>query len=368
MTDQCNVGYGCGQACINREKQCRDGLASDSSQLADKVAELIKGTLNEDGTLKVSSKKNDRELTELEKTQLKTRADILDENKSQLIIAESKQMSLADDDIDQLWSQLPNKARSSIKSNGAAGTNNWWAPEGPTKNPSEDRGREIFKLWLEQGGRDAYTGGEEVLSLGDMDVEHIKPLSKGGLDEPDNWVLIRGGLNKTRNATDLQKFVASVDKKKKVSNGPKVDKADILNSTAGVLAKESNLKYEDYESGSGDYKKYFNQGLGIRNWGNSRINGRSGSDGVPGEIQKTVVRAIFDDPVKGAAQRDELKSNWDKIISGQIKVTDGLKTIEQNLKSMGSSDEAVAKSMADINSRIEKARTVNSKTHRMNFG
>jgi hypothetical protein len=65
-------------------------------------------------------------------------------------------------------------------------------------------------MFFKQGGTDAYGSSKRVLSPADFDVEHIRPVSKGGLDHPSNWVLARSGAQRQRADTELKKWIDSL--------------------------------------------------------------------------------------------------------------------------------------------------------------
>ena len=84
-----------------------------------------------------------------------------------------------------------------------------------------NRGKEMTRTYMKQGGRDAYARHEGTRAMNDMDLEHIKSLNAeakdgeeggGGYDHPNNWVWASGQLNKLRGAEPLdkrtEKFVA----------------------------------------------------------------------------------------------------------------------------------------------------------------
>ncbi len=68
---------------------------------------------------------------------------------------------------------------------------------------NDNRNREMVRTYLRQGGRDAYANHEGIRSILDMDLEHIRSLTVGGGDGPENWVWASGELNKLRGNRDL---------------------------------------------------------------------------------------------------------------------------------------------------------------------
>jgi hypothetical protein len=65
-------------------------------------------------------------------------------------------------------------------------------------------------MYIRQGGSDAYQFGGKVYSPADLDVEHVKPVSKGGRDHPSNWVLARSGAQRLRAEQHLGEWIDSL--------------------------------------------------------------------------------------------------------------------------------------------------------------
>jgi len=92
-----------------------------------------------------------------------------------------------------------------------------------------NRGRELVRTYLKQGGTDAYAPHEGLRAMTDMDLEHIRSLKADlgdsadtdgdesndfGYDHPNNWVFASGQLNKLRAASPL------TDRTSKYMTGP----------------------------------------------------------------------------------------------------------------------------------------------------
>jgi hypothetical protein len=75
-----------------------------------------------------------------------------------------------------------------------------------------DRAKYVWRMYLEQGGVDAYTG--LPLNIDNIDLEHIRPASKaeGDLEEfktrehEKNWVLVNANVNQAKSDLSMQEF------------------------------------------------------------------------------------------------------------------------------------------------------------------
>lgn len=111
-----------------------------------------------------------------------------------------------------VYSYLPAPAKKQLDKNGSPQKGKIFTGEGDTPeaqasgtNFTSPRGVSIVHAFLRQGGRDAYTG--LPLKLGDSEAEHINVQQSGGLDHPDNLVMIRGGVNQKRGSSALSALV-----------------------------------------------------------------------------------------------------------------------------------------------------------------
>ena len=75
--------------------------------------------------------------------------------------------------------------------------------KGAVAQMQKNRMREFAKMHLRQGGRDAYASHEGLRSMADMDLEHLKPLAKGGEDHPSNWAWASSQLNQLKQDDNL---------------------------------------------------------------------------------------------------------------------------------------------------------------------
>jgi len=134
--------------------------------------------------------------------------------------AMNRGIKLPRNELEALYDLLPSSTRTSLQNSGKA-TGKWYDGVDENGNPkfnsgnkgTRERGLAVFDMWFRQGGTDAYRGrGGKVFAPQDMDVEHIIPTSKGGLDAPSNWVLIRAGLNRKRVSQELESFISRLPK------------------------------------------------------------------------------------------------------------------------------------------------------------
>jgi hypothetical protein len=130
---------------------------------------------------------------------------------------QSKGVRLGKEDLELIYSALPQAAKDQINKGGSPGKGNFYGVD-KTGNEitnaasgSKERGIAVLDMYFRQGGTDAYKwGSNRVYSPMDLDVEHVKPIAKGGLDHPSNWVLARSGAQRFRRDTDLKEFVDSL--------------------------------------------------------------------------------------------------------------------------------------------------------------
>lgn len=91
------------------------------------------------------------------------------------------------------------------------------------KNAANDARRlHLVKLWLAQGGRNAYDG--LPLTFANADLEHIVPIKKIGekAESPNNWVWVSNSANQTKGALTMREFLEGPrgkEKQKDAFNG-----------------------------------------------------------------------------------------------------------------------------------------------------
>jgi hypothetical protein len=125
----------------------------------------------------------------------------------------SRGVSLDKKSLETVYDSLPLAARQALMMSGNPGKGNWYGVDNNGQeitnlnNGTKDRGMAVLRMYLQQGGTDAYGSGKRILSPADMDVEHIRPASKGGLDHPSNWILARSGAQRQRADEELGKWI-----------------------------------------------------------------------------------------------------------------------------------------------------------------
>lgn len=128
----------------------------------------------------------------------------------------SRGVNLASKDLELLYDALPQAAKNQLNNSGNPGKGKWYAVDKngnevtTGNNGSKARGLSVFDMFFKQGGTDAYGSSKRILSPADFDVEHMRPVSKGGLDHPSNWVLARSGAQRQRADTELKKWIDSL--------------------------------------------------------------------------------------------------------------------------------------------------------------
>jgi hypothetical protein len=248
--DRCVKGKSCGATCITQANDCILELPETAQAEIRKMAEFIlkkkpdleagsaedirlgqaailagqnlRDTGGSKGSAFTTSKTGEsRLLSALEIRDLK-------ENRDQLGKAEfdqkalqawqkdvnSRGLGLNRQDLELLYQALPPGARDQLNRGGNPGKGNVWYgkdKEGndvtDAKSPSKDRGLAVLDMYFKQGGTDAYGKSSRVLSPGDLDVEHVRPVSKGGKDHPSNWVLARSGAQRQRANEELGAWI-----------------------------------------------------------------------------------------------------------------------------------------------------------------
>jgi len=127
-------------------------------------------------------------------------------------------LRLRRNELEMLFDALPKTTQDSLMNSGKA-TGKWWGGKDEngndifTKNPTRERGLAVFDMWMRQGGTDAYQRkGGKIWAPQDLDVEHMRPMSKGGADSPSNWILARAGAQRKRQSEELGKWIDSLPK------------------------------------------------------------------------------------------------------------------------------------------------------------
>jgi hypothetical protein len=128
----------------------------------------------------------------------------------------SRGVQLNRKDLELVYEALPQAAKMQLNNSGNPGKGKWYGADKEgnevttANNGTKNRGLQVLDMYFKQGGTDAYGSSKRVLSPADFDVEHIRPVSKGGLDHPSNWVLARSGAQRQRADTELKKWIDSL--------------------------------------------------------------------------------------------------------------------------------------------------------------
>jgi hypothetical protein len=126
---------------------------------------------------------------------------------------QSRGIKLSKEDLGMIYDALPQSAKNQLAGSGNPGAGKWYALDKDGneittgKGKTRDRGIAFLDMYFRQGGTDAYGNSKRVFSPADFDVEHIRPMSKGGIDHPSNWVLARSGAQRQRAEQELGKFI-----------------------------------------------------------------------------------------------------------------------------------------------------------------
>ena len=163
---------------------------------------------------------------------------------------------------------------------------------------------------MRQGGIDAYTLNAKPLSLLDMDVEHVRPLAdsaKGdtkATDSPDNWVLVRGGLNRLRGSRNLLDFAKSAESWSKLTPEQKAAEEAKTNKKRKASAAVKRAEYtkllggeEQVAPGGKALEAQTVHHLGSKSWGRmskSKQSAGRGASTMPAELRKTLVEKAIE--------------------------------------------------------------------------
>ena len=126
-----------------------------------------------------------------------------------------------DDMVDSTFEILPKKLKQTWGKKGMAGKGELGRNHflGYDEDGNEmrgqggvDRAKYVWRMYLEQGGVDAYTG--LPLNIDNIDLEHIRPASKaeGDLEEfktrehEKNWVLVNANVNQAKSDLSMKEF------------------------------------------------------------------------------------------------------------------------------------------------------------------
>jgi hypothetical protein len=110
--------------------------------------------------------------------------------------------------LDAAWAMLSPKMRNAFSNCGNPNGQAWKGTDANGNpinggNGSPERGKELFRLWLRQDGKCAYTG--RPLTWDFSDLEHIKPMGQVGAkaENPNNWVWTLRSVNQLKSENNM---------------------------------------------------------------------------------------------------------------------------------------------------------------------
>lgn len=185
----------------------------------------------------------DVEQLALAKDRMLNNYDFEDKDSVEKFVRSVRNNEVDDEFVDATFELLPKDLKTSwgkkgMAAKGELGKNHFM---GYDKDGNEMRGqggvsraKMIWKMYLEQGGRDAYTG--LPLKIDNIDLEHIRPASgaKGDLEEfktrehEKNQVLVNSNVNQSKSELSMKEFF-----EKKVD--PLVEKGDAYWDTRSTV-------------------------------------------------------------------------------------------------------------------------------------
>ena len=124
-----------------------------------------------------------------------------------------KLKKISDEEADAFYSLLPSTMRSSLNKAGGLSNTEYLQEDGSHGKPTPWRGRQLAKRWLEQDGKDLYTG--LPLRLVDADMEHIIPhkIGKNRSESLDNFGWVHYATNQRKSSDSMERFFSKkVDK------------------------------------------------------------------------------------------------------------------------------------------------------------
>lgn len=162
----------------------------------------------------------------------------------------NRPVEVSDEDLEMFWAATSPGLRGNLSKMGDAKGKYWMGDTLDTTavptdhgNATEARGKMLMKIYLQQGGRDLYTG--QRLPLAESDLEHIIPLSRGlaNSEDPMNWGFIRTGINAGRAEKDLDEYTTNALEKNlgvKPGGDPDEKKVKAL-ETKWIKNEEANI-------------------------------------------------------------------------------------------------------------------------------
>jgi hypothetical protein len=244
-------------------------------------------------------------------------------------------LRLRKNELEAIHGALSKKDQDSLMKSGSAGKQ-WWAGKDEKGNdifstgPRKERGVAVLDMWFRQGGTDAYRGRNgRIRAPMDYDVEHVKPLNKGGVDSPSNWILARSGAQRARQNTELGKWVDSLPNSraeyKDYLRGRLSDQQKTAMQTTLLKSMDpSKLTSEQLVKMGGNplSKLFANEGstslYALKGGWYPVTGGQRASTGPPAPIAKGLALILQTDRAKGLNLANSFSKQWnDASTSGQ---------------------------------------------------
>jgi hypothetical protein len=212
---KCVKSAPCGYSCIDSSLTCHETLSPSAAKLATALVEQITAGSRAKGA--GSSSLNEQEVSALlasrDFLQTATPAEVVARATKRGLteLAEDGGGPWSDEDLakvtDAIWGALPAKAKSILKNKGSLASGNYMNPETGEHGPAnEPRAKFLLRRFVEQNGRDAYTG--LPLDILKADVEHIEPFGAIGkaAERPDNLVFTSPSVNQRKAEKSMGDF------------------------------------------------------------------------------------------------------------------------------------------------------------------
>lgn len=216
---KCTAGTPCGEACIAKGLNCLDNLDGALAGKARAFVEQISGeTKREKGGGAGSAS-----LTETEVADLLANEKFLRDATPEQIVDRARTRGLAeleadgggkftDSDLDAVtdavWQNLPKTIQTHLKKKGSLAEGNYMDPEtGGHGKSNEGRAKFLLRRFIEQNGRDAYTG--QPITLTGSDLEHIEPFGVHGTkaERKGNLAFVSASVNQRKAELPLAEFI-----------------------------------------------------------------------------------------------------------------------------------------------------------------
>jgi hypothetical protein len=214
-------------------------------------------------------------------------------------------------ELEMIYELLPKNVQESLARSGKPGKGGWYAGTDENGKPifssrgGKERALTVLDMWFRQGGTDAYQSkGSRVWAPTDLSVEHLVPLSKGGIDAPSNWVLIRRGTNLARQEKRLGSWIDSLpssregyktylskyakDRRAGQARKARMALVDPTKMSDGDIFNSGNKKLAGIFRGQNGGKSaslFTKEWLGIKT---SAAGGRTGNSGPPGPFSQAL--------------------------------------------------------------------------------